>query len=63
VNLELTSPERRGLSVVGRVANVLDARYSVASSFNPFVPAGQQERFTPGLPRTLYVGLQYKAAR
>lgn len=60
MNLEVATPALSGLSLVGRLANVTDERYSVASSFNPFVPAGQQERFTPGLPRTAYVGLQYR---
>jgi outer membrane receptor for ferrienterochelin and colicin len=62
-NLELTTPSVGGLSLVGRLSNATNVRYSVASSFNPFVPAGQQERFTPGLLRTLYLGLQYRSGR
>ncbi len=62
LNLEATSPSLRGFAVVARVANVTDQRYAVSVSFNPFVPEGQQERFTPGMPRTFYLGLQYRNA-
>lgn len=63
LNLEATTPAVSGLSLVARVANVSNELYSVASSFNPFVPTGQQERFTPGLLRTLYLGIQYGSSR
>jgi hypothetical protein len=52
-----------GVALVGRLSNVTDARYSVATTFNPFVPVDQQDRYTPGPPRTLYLGLQYGWAR
>jgi outer membrane receptor protein involved in Fe transport len=60
LNLEAATPPMNGFSLVGRLANVANKRYSVATSFNPFVPADQQDRYTPGLLRTLYLGLQYK---
>jgi outer membrane receptor protein involved in Fe transport len=63
INLEATSPTFSGVSLVARVSNLADVRYSVTTSFNPFVPPAEQDRYTPGLPRTLYVGLQYGWAR
>jgi outer membrane receptor protein involved in Fe transport len=63
MNLEVATSIVRGVSLVGRLSNVTDARYSVATSFNPFVPVDQQDRYTPGLPRTVYLGLQYGWAR
>jgi len=63
LHLYFNTPVYRGIGLVGRLNNVTDAIYAVTASFNPFVPPGQQERFTPGLPRTLFVGLQYNWAR
>ncbi len=62
-NVYLTSPDIAGIQLVGRLNNVTDARYAVTASFNPFVPPALQERFRPGMPRTLYVGLQYRWRR
>jgi iron complex outermembrane receptor protein len=63
MNLELATPSRNGFLIVGRLANVTNKRYSVATSFNPFVPVDQQDRYTPGLQRTVYLGLQYDRSR
>jgi outer membrane receptor protein involved in Fe transport len=62
-NLEATTPSFHGLSIVGRLANVTNKRYAVTASYNPFAPAGQQDRYTPGMPRTFYLGLQYRGGR
>ncbi|HEY7192801.1 MAG TPA: TonB-dependent receptor [Gemmatimonadales bacterium] len=62
-NLEATTPVYRGVSVVARLANITDERYSVASSFNPFLAPADQARYTPAPARTLYLGLQYGWAR
>ena len=63
LNLEATTPGYNGVSLVARIANVTNEHYSVASSFNPFVPAAEQARYTPGLLRTLYLGIQYGWSR
>jgi iron complex outermembrane receptor protein len=62
-NLYLTAPVIHGFDVVGRVNNLANTRYAVTTSFNPFVPTAEQERFTPGLPRTFFLGMQYRWAR
>lgn len=62
-NLYLTAPVIHGFDLVGRVNNLANTRYAVTTSFNPFVPAAEQERFTPGLPRTFFLGMQYRWAR
>jgi iron complex outermembrane recepter protein len=59
LNLYFNTQIVRGLGIVGRLNNVTDETYAVTASFNPFVPASQQERFTPGLPRTFFIGVQY----
>ena len=63
LNFQFTTPATHDLALVGRLANVTDTRYAVTASFNPFVPADQQARFTPGMPRTVYLGLQYRGER
>jgi outer membrane receptor protein involved in Fe transport len=63
VSLYLTVPVVHGFDLVGRVNNLANTRYAVTASFNPFVPAAQQERFTPGLPRTFFLGAQYRWSR
>jgi outer membrane receptor protein involved in Fe transport len=62
-SIYLTSPDVLGFSAVGRLNNLTDERYAVTASFNPFVPAAIQDRFRPGQPRSLYVGLQYRWSR
>lgn len=59
-NLYTTIPVVAGVDVIGRVNNLANTRYAVTASFNPFLPAGLQERFRPGLPRTYFVGAQYR---
>ena len=44
-------------------ADLANTRYAVTASFNPFVPAVDQERFAPGLPRTFFLGAQYRWSR
>ena len=59
LNLYLTTKLWRSVSLVGRFNNVTDAVYAVTASFNPFIPPAEQERFTPGQPRSMYLGVQY----
>jgi iron complex outermembrane receptor protein len=63
LNLYLTAPVVGGFDLVGRLNNLGNTRYAVTASFNPFVPAAEQERFTPGLPRTFFLGGQYRWSR
>ena len=58
VNAYAAVPVFRALDAVARVNNVGDVRYATTASFNPFVAPELQERFGPGQPRTLFVGLQ-----
>ncbi len=60
LNLYATLPVVTGVEVIGRVNNLADARNAVTASFNPFLPAGLQARFRPGLPRTFFLGAQYR---
>jgi outer membrane receptor protein involved in Fe transport len=59
-NLYTTLPVVAGIDVVGRVNNLANTRYAVTTSFNPFLPAALQDRFRPGLPRTYFIGAQYR---
>jgi hypothetical protein len=47
-----------GLDLIARVNNLADATYANTASYNPFVPAALRDRFTPGLPRSVFLGLQ-----
>ncbi len=46
----------RYLAVYGRLINATNERYAERASFNGF----RGEELAPGLPRTLYVGIQYR---
>ena len=63
LNLYFTAPVVAGLDLVGRLNNLGNAKYAVTASFNPFVAPANQERFTPGLPRTFFLGAQYRWSR
>jgi iron complex outermembrane recepter protein len=63
LNLYFTAPVVSGLDLVGRLNNLRNVRYAVTASFNPFVPTAEQERFTPGLPRSFFLGAQYRWSR
>jgi outer membrane receptor protein involved in Fe transport len=58
VNLFGSAPIVSGVELVARVNNLTDATYASTASFNPFVPVDLQDRFTPALPRSLFLGLQ-----
>lgn len=62
-NLYFTQPVIRGFDLVGRVNNLANTRYANGASFNPFVAPDQRERFTPGLPRSFFLGAQYRWTR
>jgi outer membrane receptor protein involved in Fe transport len=62
-NVYFTQPVIRGFDLVGRVNNLANTRYANSASFNPFVAPDQQERFTPGLPRSFFLGAQYRWTR
>ncbi|HTO74163.1 MAG TPA: TonB-dependent receptor [Gemmatimonadales bacterium] len=59
-NLYGTVPVVAGFDLVGRVNNLANTGYAVTASFNPFVAPADQERFTPGQPRTFFLGAQYR---
>lgn len=56
VNLRADVPLSRGVEAVARVSNLLDERYAEGASFTQ--AAG--EEFAPGMPRTVYVGVQWR---
>ncbi len=57
VNLHATVPVRSGVEVVARMNNVLDERYAEAAQFT----AARGEELAPGMPRSLYLGVQLRA--
>lgn len=57
VNLRADVPVTRGLSVVGRMNNALDRRYAETATF---ASAQRGVELAPGMPRTLYLGVQYR---
>ena len=62
LNLEAATPARYGFSLIGRLANVANKRYSVTTSFNPFVPADQRTA-TPRPPAHPIPWMQYRQAQ
>lgn len=55
-NLYANVPVTRDLEIIGRVMNLTDERYAESASFNEF----RGEEFAPGMPRALYLGVQYR---
>jgi iron complex outermembrane receptor protein len=56
VNLRADVPATRGVAVVVRVNNLLDERFAEGATFTQ---AGGEE-YAPGLPRSVYLGLQWR---
>jgi iron complex outermembrane receptor protein len=56
VNLRADVPVTRGIEAVARVNNLLDERYAEGASYTQ--AAG--EEYAPGMPRTLYFGVQWR---
>ncbi|HEX8691749.1 MAG TPA: TonB-dependent receptor [Longimicrobium sp.] len=56
LNLHATLPVARSLELVGRVNNLTDRRYAESAAYT----AAQGEEYAPGMPRTLYLGVQYR---
>jgi len=59
VNLHATVPVRGGVELVGRMNNLLDRRYAEAAQFT----VARGEELAPGMPRSLYLGVQLRAGR
>ena len=59
INAQAAVPVGSGIEVVARVANIANARYAETSSFTQ----AQGERYRPGTPRQVYVGVQYQFGR
>jgi outer membrane receptor protein involved in Fe transport len=55
VNLRVNVPVVARVSIVGRLMNVTDERFAESSSYT----TARGEEFAPGMPRTLYVGIQW----
>lgn len=55
LNLLVNYPVSQKMEVYGRLNNLTNERYSTSASFSKF----RGEELTPGLPRTLYVGMNY----
>ncbi|MFQ5568995.1 MAG: TonB-dependent receptor [Rhodothermales bacterium] len=58
-SLRATYAVAGGVSVFGRIINLTDERYAERATFN----ARRGEEFSPGLPRTFFLGLQYNLSR
>lgn len=57
VNLHATVPVRSGVEIVGRMNNVLDERYAESAQYT----VSRGEELAPGMPRSLYLGVQLRA--
>jgi iron complex outermembrane recepter protein len=56
VNARVGLPVTSGLELVGTATNLLDERYAEGASFNPFRGA----EYSPGRPRAVHLGVQYR---
>jgi iron complex outermembrane recepter protein len=59
LNLQVAVPLPYELEVVGRVANLANVRYAESATFT----RARGQELAPGLPRTAYVGVQYRWER
>jgi outer membrane receptor protein involved in Fe transport len=59
VNLHANVPVTERLELVGRMLNVLDRRFAESALYTE----ARGEEYAPGLPRTVYVGAQYRLGR
>jgi outer membrane receptor protein involved in Fe transport len=59
VSLHATVPVARQVELVGRMNNVLDERYAEAAQYT----VARGEELAPGMPRSLYLGVQLRAGR
>lgn len=55
LNLRVNAPLGRGLELVGRLDNVTDARYAETALYT----AARGEELAPGMPRSVFLGLEY----
>jgi outer membrane receptor protein involved in Fe transport len=55
-SLSANVPAGRRLEVIGRIVNLGDERFAESAAFTQ----ARGEEFAPGLPRTVYLGLQYR---
>jgi outer membrane receptor protein involved in Fe transport len=62
VNLHATVPVTRSLELVARVNNLADTRYAESAGVTGPATAIREE-LAPGMPRTVYAGLQLKLGR
>jgi outer membrane receptor protein involved in Fe transport len=56
LNVRLNAPMTHGLELVARLDNLADRRYAETAAFTQ----ARGEEFAPGLPRSLYLGVQYR---
>ncbi|HET7275757.1 MAG TPA: TonB-dependent receptor, partial [Longimicrobiaceae bacterium] len=56
VDLSLEMPVTPEVELIGRAMNLTNEHYAETASFNEF----RGEEFAPGMPRTLYLGVQYR---
>ncbi|HET9983238.1 MAG TPA: TonB-dependent receptor [Longimicrobiales bacterium] len=56
LNLRVNAPLGRGLELVGRLDNVTDKRYAETAAFT----VARGEELAPGMPRSVFLGLQYR---
>lgn len=56
LSLRADLPSFRGVTIFGRVANLTDKRYAELATYT----AARGEELAPGMPRTLYLGIQYR---
>jgi outer membrane receptor protein involved in Fe transport len=56
LNLHATVPVTASVELVGRMNNLADERYAESAGYT----VARGEEFAPGMPRTVYLGVQYR---
>ncbi len=59
LNVRVNYLLKDAFEIYGRVTNLTDKRYATAASFTPAGFGPEKFEFAPGMPRTLYVGVNY----
>ncbi len=60
VNLRMRYPVGKRLKLMARLMNVTDRRYATTASYKPAGFGPEKFEYSPGMERTLYVGVQYR---
>lgn len=56
LSLRAELPAFRGVTIFGRISNLTDTRYAELATYT----VARGEEYAPGMPRTMYLGIQYR---